>query len=494
MTRPKIIELGSFLLLSLLALILIILPAQAAPVAQSTPRPSPTYKACHVCGDEIPLGTPTPESDGVVHAVMFWMEGCGHCEHVITNTLPPLQAAYGQAFDLLLVQVITRSDVDLLYAIGDRLGIEHVGVPLLLIGDQVLIGSKQIPEELPGLIEKYIEAGGVPAPIIPELEKFSSAAAPAVPPSEAIVRVLVFSTLDCSACDQTVRLALAPLQEKYARQLEFQTVDVVTAQDVEYLYQVAAGYGVDRDEVELPLVIVGEHILMGSEIAAGLPTLVDEYLAQGGVEFPALPPRPDITPTTAQPPAPPLPRQQEAPRSNGFTIAIVVLVLMCLVLIFSLVAFFIEIPWPSWPWLDWLFPLLIVIGMGVAGYLSYVETQHVSAACGPVGDCNAVQNSPYARLWGILPIGVLGLVGYVAMLIAWLAHRFIPRLRRLAAIGLFGMAFFGVAFSIYLTYLEPFVIRAVCMWCISSAIIMTLLLILSLPPVIRQFNIVDEDE
>ena len=46
-----------------------------------------------------------------------------------------------------------------------------------------------------------------------------------------------------------------------------------------------------------------------------------------------------------------------------------------------------------------------------AGYLTYVETQLVQAVCGPVGDCNAVQSSSYARLFGVLPVGVLGASG-----------------------------------------------------------------------------------
>ena len=46
--------------------------------------------------------------------------------------------------------------------------------------------------------------------------------------------------------------------------------------------------------------------------------------------------------------------------------------------------------------------------------------------------------------------------------------------------ALFGMALFGTGFSIYLTFLEPFVIGATCMWCLSSAIILTVILLLSL--------------
>ena len=137
-------------------------------------------------------------------------------------------------------------------------------------------------------------------------------------------------------------------------------------------------------------------------------------------------------------------------------------------------------------WTEPAFPLLCLAGLGVAGYLTYVETQAVQAICGPVGDCNTVQSSPYARLFGVLPVGVLGFMGFLAILAAWLY----PRLRRdrwarYAPLPVLGMTVFGVLFSIYLTYLELFVIKAVCIWCLTSAVIMTLLLLLSLNPVLR---------
>jgi uncharacterized membrane protein len=143
----------------------------------------------------------------------------------------------------------------------------------------------------------------------------------------------------------------------------------------------------------------------------------------------------------------------------------------------------------------WLYPLLIAVGMGVALYLSYVETQMVEAICGPVGDCNTVQSSPYSRLFGVLPVGVIGAVGYVAILVAWLASRRGSEvLARLASIALLGFTLFGVLFSLYLTYLEPFVIRAVCIWCLTSAVIITLLMLLSIDPALQAIAAADDDE
>ncbi len=107
----------------------------------------------------------------------------------------------------------------------------------------------------------------------------------------------------------------------------------------------------------------------------------------------------------------------------------------------------------------------------MAGYLAYAETTQVEAVCRPVGDCNTVQQSEYARLFGILPIGVLGMAGYVAIIAAgFINQQAKGKLADYAALATLGMTAFGTFFSIYLTFLEPFVIGATCAWCLSSAI------------------------
>jgi uncharacterized membrane protein len=134
-------------------------------------------------------------------------------------------------------------------------------------------------------------------------------------------------------------------------------------------------------------------------------------------------------------------------------------------------------------WATYLIPLLSVIGLCVAGYLTYVETHQVAAICGPIGDCNTVQSSPFAKLFGFLPVGLFGVLGYLAILIAWgvgrLARNALPVV---AGLVVFVLALFGVLFSMYLTYLELVVIRAVCMWCLTSAVLMAALLALSTDP------------
>ena len=127
-------------------------------------------------------------------------------------------------------------------------------------------------------------------------------------------------------------------------------------------------------------------------------------------------------------------------------------------------------------------PVLALIGTGVAAYLSYIEVTQVEAACGPVGDCNTVNQSEYATLFGFLPVGVLGLVGYALIFLLWGARRSGPvSLRGLMSLGLWACALLGTLFSAYLTFLEPFVIGATCIWCLTSAVVITLLLWVAAP-------------
>jgi uncharacterized membrane protein len=129
----------------------------------------------------------------------------------------------------------------------------------------------------------------------------------------------------------------------------------------------------------------------------------------------------------------------------------------------------------------WLIPFLALAGLGVSIYLAYVEINQVEAICGPVGECNIVQASPYARILGV-PVAVLGIFNYLMVVTLWLGRRCLPGdWATLPALGLLGLSLVGVLFSIYLTWLEIFVIQAICLWCLSSAIITLILLFQVMP-------------
>jgi uncharacterized membrane protein len=118
-----------------------------------------------------------------------------------------------------------------------------------------------------------------------------------------------------------------------------------------------------------------------------------------------------------------------------------------------------------------------VIGIFVAGYLSWAEVTDNNTICADTGkiNCETVQKSAYAETMGI-PVAIMGLLGYFAILGVLVLE---DQHRLLAAYGrtlVVGFALFGVMFSGYLSALEATVLDAWCQWCIASAVIITILL------------------
>jgi uncharacterized membrane protein len=103
----------------------------------------------------------------------------------------------------------------------------------------------------------------------------------------------------------------------------------------------------------------------------------------------------------------------------------------------------------------------------IAGYLSAVELQGELPYCGPLKGCEVVALSEYARVGGI-PVAVFGVVLSVSLLVLALAWTNSGRVELLAAH--YGLSLFGVVFEAYFTYLEIFVIGAVCVWCASYGV------------------------
>jgi uncharacterized membrane protein len=121
---------------------------------------------------------------------------------------------------------------------------------------------------------------------------------------------------------------------------------------------------------------------------------------------------------------------------------------------------------------------LVLAGIGIAGYLTYVHYAGLQPICGISHGCETVQSSSYASLLGI-PVALLGLISY---LLIFVSLRLTGERPLLAGYTLTVIAF---AFSMYLTYREIFTIHAICTWCVSSAIVFTLLVIVGTLRILR---------
>ncbi len=118
-------------------------------------------------------------------------------------------------------------------------------------------------------------------------------------------------------------------------------------------------------------------------------------------------------------------------------------------------------------------------GLLVSLYLTWVKLARVTALCAGVGDCETVQNSAYSEIGGV-PIALLGAGMYAFVLVLLLVRRAgTPAQAELAWGAQLATLIAGTAFSAYLTYIELFVINAICPWCVTSAVLILALLALT---------------
>ena len=113
--------------------------------------------------------------------------------------------------------------------------------------------------------------------------------------------------------------------------------------------------------------------------------------------------------------------------------------------------------------------VVALVGVAVAGYLTWVHFDEAALVCVVGGGCETVQESRYAEIAGV-PVAALGLVAYslVLGLIVWNT----PSARLSAAT----LALIGFLFSMYLLSLQLFVIDAICVWCIVNDVVIAPLL------------------
>ena len=121
---------------------------------------------------------------------------------------------------------------------------------------------------------------------------------------------------------------------------------------------------------------------------------------------------------------------------------------------------------------------IATIGLGIATYLTIVHYAGGEPVCAVAHGCATVQKSDYAQLAGV-PVALLGVLGYLAILASLV--RDTEATRTAAAFLSLG----GLAFSGWLTYVEVFVLDAICIWCVASAICMALLAVITTARMLR---------
>jgi uncharacterized membrane protein len=133
----------------------------------------------------------------------------------------------------------------------------------------------------------------------------------------------------------------------------------------------------------------------------------------------------------------------------------------------------------------WITFILACLGILDATYLLIYKLTNNPSMCLGSGGCHNVNFSPYSEIGGI-PVSVFGLVAFLVIGVILLLEPRLTVAQQNGSLAIFGISLAGVAFSAYLTWLEIYIIHAICPFCVASAVIVSLIFILAIIRLIKQ--------
>lgn len=134
--------------------------------------------------------------------------------------------------------------------------------------------------------------------------------------------------------------------------------------------------------------------------------------------------------------------------------------------------------------LYWANLIAAIAGVLISIYMIIFKVFAIEAMCLGNGGCSTVNASPYSEIYGV-PVALVGLFGYLAIVVSLILENYFSFFEENGPLLEFGMGLVGVIYSAYLTYLEFFVIHAVCPFCVASAIVITMCFIFALIRLIK---------
>jgi cytochrome c biogenesis protein CcdA len=234
-----------------------------------------------------PLSTPRP--DAVVYVVLFYSPTCPACHQVITEFLPPVVDRYGGQVKIIPLNTAEPQNSELLLEVAQQAGLEDYGVPFMVIGSQILIGARDIPQHFERIVDEYIAAGGVgplggpiPTPVTegtPGATTPTPAPTPTPIPQGKTIAMAYFYAAGCNECDKAA-IDLTYLKGKYP-QVVIQEFNIDENQPLNAC--LSRDRGVPRERwLASPSLFVGDDYLLPEDLTVqNLLALAEKYVATG---------------------------------------------------------------------------------------------------------------------------------------------------------------------------------------------------------------------
>lgn len=226
----------------------------------------------------------TSADQPVAHFFVFHAQDCDHCRAVEEGVLTPLSEEYGEQIEIRFFDIGALENYEVMVRLEREYGVSGLAIPQIFIGDQVLVGEEQIEDQLRGLIEECLAAGGcdfptedlpVAAPLLPSGTGTVPACEEPTNPGEAgvcevvggelaaPVYVAYFYSLGCLECDR-VAYDLSYLGQKYPN-LEVRSFDINTCAPLNEAMSERSGVP-PEGRLLTPALFVGDEYLIGDEI------------------------------------------------------------------------------------------------------------------------------------------------------------------------------------------------------------------------------------
>jgi len=131
--------------------------------------------------------------------------------------------------------------------------------------------------------------------------------------------------------------------------------------------------------------------------------------------------------------------------------------------------------------------VLVIIGLAVSVYMTIYKYTGNDGMCLGSGDCSTVNASRFSEVNGI-PVAVFGIAGYAAILIVLFYENKNQFFRKNGTLMVFGMSLTGFLFTIWLVYVELELLKAICPFCVTSQVAMTIIFIIAVVRLFRNEN------
>ena len=204
------------------------------------------------------------ETPPTARAILFFSPTCPHCVEVIEHVLPPIEAAYGERLEVRLYNLRMQDAYNIFVALHEQYPDLPNGVPQLYIGGQILLGSDQIRDHLPRLIDECLAQGGCDWAF--QVSESPTATATPVAVASAGQPVYLAYCFDptCLECER-VTYDLEHLQAQYPN-LVVEHFDV--REDAALIEAMCERYAVPADQrLKTPAIFIGDEYLVEHEIA-----------------------------------------------------------------------------------------------------------------------------------------------------------------------------------------------------------------------------------